>query len=210
MKRKLRALLFAALLCIALAVPALAAEAGSLTVVTELEGLTLCLHPVADRTGKLNAMFAETELAPEALLQDNGRAARKLYEFAGEKGLQAAAAVTDEKGEAAFWDLPEGVYLVYGLGEQVKFDPFLVCIPTNINGEDVYHILADPKAEEGTEPTEPSTEETTGPTEPPDPNIPQTGVNTIPMYLLGVFGAAFLLLGMIELVRAGKEDHERS
>lgn len=73
-----------------------------------------------------------------------------------------AKAITDDEGKAKFADLPTGLYLVDGVIAENEegmytFDPFMVYLPTQNEGEYTYDVVAKPKADhfepapEGTE-----------------------------------------------------------
>lgn len=98
-------------------------------------------------------------------------------------------------------DLEEGCYLVLCTADGVVIDPFLLQIPTQINGKRIYHIEALPKTEEPT----PETTEPTAPTE-PKPDILQTGASVWPKYILIIVGAAILIFGLADMVGGRKEE----
>lgn len=82
------------------------------------------------------------------------QAAKSLYAYAKEHGLQGIEKKTDENGYAVFQGLDEGLYLIsqkqdlaYGDGIFCSA-PFLVSIPLKgDNGELVYQITVEPKSE---------------------------------------------------------------
>lgn len=186
--------LFALLLTLLLALSASAAEAGSLTI-TGIED-PVCLHYVADADAALAEAFADAPV--ENLSEDTAAAANAaiLYDYALENSIPGTQLAPDANGVLLFEVLSEGLYLLYS--PSGEFTPFLVNIPTVLNGETVYHIHAEPKPGEPTEPAVP-----TEPTE-PDPEIPQTGRSVWPKYILMVIGAAAVLIGIIDLIR-GRE-----
>lgn len=209
MRKNKLAVLLAALMCLILcAFPAPAAQSGSLRVtVADEPGLEVLLYRVADENGILTEAFSGAEMAPETLLDtlEAKKNAQTLYSFARDKEISAETAVIGENGAAVFAGLELGCYLVACAGETPSFDPFLAFIPTVINGETVYDVEAEPKAEEPDPTTEPP--ETQEPTE-PAPSIPQTGNSVIPEYVLLGLGCLLALIGMAELLRGRKEAHE--
>lgn len=200
MRRNKLLWLAAVLLCLLTVAPkAAAAQSGSLKI-TGIEE-TVGLYHAARPDGTLTEAFAG---APVEDLADQSKAvfnANTLLTYARSNSIPALSRTPDGKGEARYDPLEEGVYLVCSLSREAEFDPFLVTIPTVINGEAIYHVEAEPKQEE--------TEPTTGPTEPkptePEPEIPQTGVNVWPKYILLALGVAVTLMGLYNLIR-GKED----
>ena len=208
MKKRNFAWLLAALLCLTVLAPAaFAAEVGSLKITVEdSPGLSIVVHSVADLSGTLTEEFSGAAIAPETLLDSKEGAvnAAALYAYAVENNIPGTQQTTDADGVVYYEGLAEGCYLVYCTKEG-EFDPFLAFIPTEINGERVYAVEAEPKSEE----TEPTTEPpaTTQPTQ-PEPEIPQTGVSVIPKYTLLILGSLVVILGMVELLRGRKEKHE--
>lgn len=220
MKRNNWIRLLAAALCLLLPVTALAAETPGRLRIVDIDS-PLALYRVADAEGVLTAEFADAGVED---ITDSVQAvanARKLAAYGAQQGVPGWEQTPDETGTVCYDNLEEGLYLIRSLAEEEEFKPFLVPIPTVINGEKIYHIDADPKAEETepTEPTEPTEsepseptepEETTVPTEPeptdPGPNIPQTGNSVIPKYLLLAFGSLAVLLGLIDLIRGRRRQ----
>lgn len=216
-KNKAGLCLLLAMICLlTLAPEASAAERGSIKVI-EMEN-AVGLYPVARADGSLTDAFIQ---APIDDISDSLQAvenARKLWSYAREQRIPAQEKQPDGLGNVQFKDLEEGLYLIGSLAEEAEFDPFLVRMPTVINGEKIYHVTADPKQEEPTEPqvttepTEPteSTEpsEPTQPTKPtePGPGIPQTGDSVIPKYLLLAIGTLAIAAGLLELIRGRKEE----
>ena len=109
-----------------------------------------------------------------------------------------------------FSPLEEGIYLVWEDSEGLSFPPFLVSIPTVVEDLVIYDVEAEPKAEEP-EPT-PTPTPTPGvspgptPTPTPTPNIPQTGANMVPIWLLFGFGGAVILAGLVMLFTGNKKE----
>lgn len=164
------------------------------------------LYHVADENAILTEAFSG---APVKELSSQSQAVKNtgiLWQYAKEQGIEGQLLTPDSKGTAKAEQLEMGMYLIGSAIEPEEFDPFLVSIPTWINGEIIYDVEADPKQEE--EPTVPSTEPS-GPSEPvpstePNPEIPQTGVNVWPKYILLILGTAVTLLGLYEVIRGRK------
>lgn len=185
-----------------LTVPAAAAETGSLEVVGISEGIQL--YSVLDSDARPAPKFAE---AGELLAMTDSapaEAARLLAEYALDHDCPSVEAKPDRSGSVFYQDLSEGVYLVSSDGKE--FAPFLVKIPTELDGKTVYHLEAKPKIDDDPEETEPATETVpAAESVPTDTAIPQTGINRIPKYLLMGLGTGLTLLGLYEMLR-GRED----
>lgn len=203
-KRGIR--LLAALLCImALSVSVLAAQSGSLLIGGIEE--TVCLFQVADASGTLLPDFAAAPV--ENLQEENNmvKNAKVLVEYAKQESLAGDKRTPDSAGNVSYTPLEEGVYLICSVASDAEFNPFLVFIPTQINGEAVYDIKAKPKPKEeslpeATDPTVP-----TEPSEPPS-DIPQTGNSVWPQYLLLILGTVSVLLGVADLLRGREKQYE--
>lgn len=199
--------IFAALLCLALTFSAAAAEIGSLRVETKPK-TDVILHRVAETDGSLTKKYTAAGISKKGML-DSKKAvtnARTLLQYVQKQGIKGKTETTDDKGSALFDGLLEGMYLVYCEDEEL-FDPFLVSVPTVINGEKIHQIKAEPKSEEP-DPTAPPAPGKPDKPKDPDPNIPQTGENIWPKCLLLAFGVILMTAGSVELVRGRKEAHE--
>jgi len=189
---------FAALLLLLLmpVSAAAAAPTGSL-LIQEIEH-PVCLYRVADADGSLSREFEDYALSYP--FSDPVKAARELQAYAASHRITGWTAVP-ENGEASFPQLAEGVYLVCSLRDKGEFAPFLLSIPTRLNGKTVYHIQAKPKQEDP-----PPETEATRPTETPsDSVIPQTGNSVVPRYALMILGSAVTLAGLYEVI-CGREE----
>ena len=199
MKRKM-VWLFLIVFCLLFGcITAAAMEVGSLCV----EGVEapVCLYHVAGFDGVLTEDFRDaevTDLSEETAVVQN---AKILYSYVCDRGLAGKEIAPDQAGQAVFTPLEEGIYLVCSLAEEGEFTPFLVSIPTRIQDELIYHVQAKPKEEAPTEPTDP-----TQPSEPvePEPEIPQTGSNVWPQYILLAAGVLCIVAGFVDLIR-GRE-----
>lgn len=206
MKSRKRKWILAALLCWILALPAAAAETGRLHLTVEnVPELEVCLHYVAAVDGVLTEAFSPVQVKPESLLdeKETENNAKLLYIYAVEQEIAGVCLTTDEAGYACFENLETGCYLVCCAGETAEFEPFLVCIPMTINGATIFEIQAAPKSGE-------DDPEAVTPTEPlePEADIPYTGTNVWPQYLLLALGVLTAGWGMAELLRGRKEAHE--
>ena len=178
----------------------LAAEHGSIQVCGIDQ--SVCLHFVAAADGTLADDFADiaVDITDETQAAAN---AKSLWNLAREKNLAGQNLQADTSGNVMFESLEEGLYLLGSTAEEPEFDPFLVKIPTLIDGKPVYHIEAQPKQEEN-----PPTEPTTPPTEPPKTDIPQTGNSVTPIYLLMGCGILVTMTGLHQMIRGKEETYE--
>lgn len=77
--------------------------------------------------------------------------AKQLLEYAKKKGVSGNQQLTDSMGHALFSGLNEGMYLVFQIGsvkngnDTFESAPFLVSIPSNIDGYLVYDVKVEPK-----------------------------------------------------------------
>ena len=118
----------------------------------------------------------------------------------------AATQQTDANGTVIFRDLTPGLYLVIRTKpapENTAYtsDPFLVSIPTVVNGTAAYQVVAEPKFSWDAKPSKPAV-----PSLKPDSSLPQTGQLNWPIPILIAMGLSLILLGGW-LQR--KSDHEK-
>lgn len=79
--------------------------------------------------------------------------AEKLYAYAVKEKLQGREQKTDKAGITKFENLEKGLYLIAQTRKIRKGDlefyssPFLVCMPGNENGEEVWELIIEPKSE---------------------------------------------------------------
>lgn len=77
--------------------------------------------------------------------------AKQLSEYARKKGISGNQQLTDSMGHALFSGLNEGMYLVFQIGsvkngnDTFESAPFLVSIPSDIDGYLVYDVKVEPK-----------------------------------------------------------------
>ena len=79
--------------------------------------------------------------------------AKKLWEYAKKKKLSGVTQVTNDTGHAQFMDLEDGIYLlalkepVYNGTDRFESAPFLVSLPSKMDGALEYHVIIEPKVE---------------------------------------------------------------
>lgn len=193
-------ILLAVLLLLTAVPTARAAESGSIQV-CGIEGAVV-LYPVATPDGTLKENFEDA--ASNIPDETNAvTAAKALWAYALAEKIPGQSCQADAEGNALFSPLEQGVYLIGSAADVPEFAPFLVRVPTVINGKQVYHIEAAPKQEEP-EPTAPTDPAPT----PPSPNIPQTGNSVIPKYMLMTTGILVTLTGLYQMIRGKEESYE--
>lgn len=234
-------------LCLALLSSAVyAAVTGSITIRVEdqadvpIPGFVLHFSQVADADGVLTYSFAAAGISAEDMSDEklNAENAAALHDFAVKNSISGTVATTGTDGKVTFKDLEKGIYLVWAdEANALSFEPYLVFMPTVVNGGEDWDILSVPKAgepdgpeitpspEPGVSPIpdpditpSPEPEVTPGPgvevtpapgpgLDPEDPTIPQTGVDMLPIYLLFGFGTLFVITGIIMILR-GRSGNE--
>lgn len=176
---KLKKCISLAILLVLIALPGTAfAAAGSLQIALKQGNIQISLYPVADANGILTEDFADLGIPADRMLAEKyGRKnALMLRQHALNKDLTGDGRTTDSNGVTHYTNLEKGIYLITYTGEQnAPFDPFLVKIPTVINGEEQYYLKATPKS---LSPGSPSHNEPEDPEVPttdiPDPEVPIT------------------------------------
>ena len=109
--------------------------------------------------------------------------AKRLFEYANKSNISGTTQVTDSLGYASFAELEEGIYLIAQIGnvecgtDKFESAPFLVNIPSEINGKTEYDVVIEPKGEWVTPakpPVTPTNPDKPAPTEPTStkPDIP--------------------------------------
>lgn len=151
--------------------------------------------------------------------------AKRFLEYANKSNISGTTQVTDSLGYASFAELEEGIYLIAQIGnvecgtDKFESAPFLVNIPSEINGKTEYDVVIEPKGEWVTPakpPVTPTNPDKPAPTEPTStkPDIPdpireiidsvKTGDTTnIISWVLIVIGSLVLI---IVLYRKRKEN----
>ena len=77
--------------------------------------------------------------------------AKRLFEHANKSNVSGTTKVTDSLGYASFGELEEGIYLIAQIGnvdcgtDKFESAPFLVNIPSEINGKTEYDVVIEPK-----------------------------------------------------------------
>lgn len=160
-------------------ISALAAQTGSVRVTVTnqddepVPGMTITLYTVAEgstlhhdfnynRTGLTFSNLRANPHSPQY--------AAILAQCANDYGVTGSVKATDDDGMVRYSHVAEGIYLVVGQMGSVIFDPFLVPVPTTINGVDDWSIEAEPKVEYT--PPGPGPQPTPTPT--PTPNVTPT------------------------------------
>ena len=124
----------------------------------------------------------------------------------------------DTSGRTSFGELDEGIYLLAQIGnvesgtDKFESAPFLVNIPSEINGNVEYNVTIEPKAEwvsSETPPSNPDKPKDPTPSKPDKPNTIQKIINTVKTgdttnvfgYLITLIGAFAVILGLFALRR---------
>jgi len=106
--------------------------------------------------------------------------AKKLLEYAGKKGVSGNQQLTDSMGHTVFSNLNEGMYLITQIGsvkngnDTFESAPFLVSVPSDIDGYLMYDVKVEPKVTWLTNNAPPSVPEK--PSEKNPPEDTNTGV----------------------------------
>lgn len=176
------------------------------------------LHHVFYMNGRFTEDFSGCPLIlePESLEKD----AKLLYDYTQQQNIPGKTAIPANR-EAFFGHLEEGMYLISSVHDPAEFAPFLLMIPTELNGDYVYNVEAKPKVEDfpedpdSTDPTAPPSDETTPGGTNTENNvifqagsseIPQTGNSVIPQYVLLAVGTLLTLAGLYRVVTEKKEN----
>lgn len=165
------------------------------------------LYQILETDGSVTEAFS----GAEEIISDPDipaeREARELKEYAEKNGVAGQVQTPDAGGTALYAQLSPAMYLV--CSNEGEFAPFLMEIPTVIDGQLVYDVEARPKVET---PPQETTPPTTVPAQPGAPgpaeqvsSIPQTGVSVVPKYALMILGTVLTLWGLADMVR-GRED----
>ena len=95
----------------------------------------------------LTAEFAELGLSADTIAREGtAQQAQEVYQYILSRELEGTIHLTNADGAADFAALEQGVYLVFERGGQIlSFQPYLVCLPTEREGELYYHITSVPK-----------------------------------------------------------------
>ena len=143
----------------------------------------------------VEAVQAIPSMDSAALNEVNATLARSLEALAGDREADATVAI--ENGQVTFSNLTPGLYLLIqpelSEGER-KMNPFLLSIP-DANGD--YEVTAKPKPGIYIPPTEPETPPETTPPE----EIPQTGQEWWPVWLMAGAGVLLVLIGIFARIK---------
>ena len=110
--------------------------------------------------------------------------AKQLFAFAKKNNISGLT----QEGCTSFGELDEGIYLIAQIGnvesgtDKFESAPFLVNIPSEINGNVEYNVTIEPKAEwvsSETPPSNPDKPKDTTPSKPDKPNPIQKIINTV-------------------------------
>lgn len=181
---------------------------------TAIPGGTLTIYQV----GAVSETNGNVSFVPAGKFSDCGFAltnvqsaqlAKKLSEYADDKGFAGTTKEIDSKGKVSFTKLKIGLYLLVqnkAAKGYKKTAPFLVSIPMLENRQYVYNVDASPKLEQGKETVESpepadSTKAENGKT-PVSRILPQTGQLNWPIPLLAAVGMCLFSAGWI--LRFGK------
>lgn len=135
--------------------------------------------------------------------------AKQLLEYARKKGVSGNQQLTDSTGHTVFSNLNEGMYLITQIGsvknENDTFEsaPFLVSIPSDIDGYLVYDVKVEPKVTWLTNNVPPSVPEKPSEKNPPEDTNTSVQVKKTTWIIL-----ALCSFGMIVILgRRLKKDH---
>lgn len=161
MQKSNRVLLCVLLACMLLGVTAVrAANPCALRVTIRndtdepISGINVDLYQVAvtkNGTTTLTEPFADLSLSADQLLADSGADhANTVYQYIFAREVDYTAKhTTNAYGNAEFSNLEQGIYLVLDEGGQkVAFQPYLVVLPINVDGQVSYYVASSPKTSE--------------------------------------------------------------
>lgn len=128
--------------------------------------------------------------------------AEKLWDYSVEMNIQGTVKKTDASGKAMFNNLSEGLYLlgqtrelVYGEQEVFGSTPFLISIPTDIDGKTTHQVTIEPKSERKTSEL------------PEEPSMPRRNVKTGDTVSFGVYVMLlFISVGLFFVLRKVRKE----
>ena len=210
-RKKLLALLLAAVLVCTMSLTAFAREApdtsrkGSIQLTirqggTAVPGGSFTLYQVGalqEEDGNYRFVLTEAFAGSKVSLEEvsSAQLANTLAAYAKAHKLSGTAKDVDKDGEIAFTGLDLGLYLLVQHKAAKGYEtaaPFLVSVPMEEDGVLRYDVDASPKVELEKEP-EPTS---TTPPAPTDPRLPYTGQLNWPVPVLTVLGLGLLALGL--------------
>ncbi len=109
---------------------------------------------VADRkedgTYSLAQGFENSGISLSAIMERNSQYAEDIYEFVKDNdSIIKQTALTDVSGKAKFEELSQGVYLIASKeGQRYSFHPYLIMLPSKVNGNDDYDVETTPKTKD--------------------------------------------------------------
>ena len=134
--------------------------------------------------------------------------AKQLLEYARKKGISGNQQLTDSMGHTVFSNLNEGMYLITQIGsvkngnDTFESAPFLVSVPSDIDGYLMYDVKVEPKVTWLTNNVPPSVPEK--PSEKNPPKDTNTGVQVKRMTWIVLALCSF---GMIVILGRRLKDH---
>jgi len=158
-RRKLNRAALMLLILLLCSVPALAAPMGSLQLILQdsdgqpVADVQVELIRVAGMDGegcRLREGFEGLGVSGDTLYTEpTPENAELVYQYVCANDLKGIVKTTSAAGTVSFNGLGEGVYLLFERGgQEVAFEPFLVVMPTRIDGEPAYHLVSIPKISE--------------------------------------------------------------
>lgn len=140
----------------------------------------------------------------KASLEDIGAAelAANLAAYAQDQAIPGQEVTVGEEAQVVLSDLPAGLYLVVQVTAADGYspvEPFLVSLPTVVDGAYVYAVDSTPKLELKKAPPPPEV------TPPLPPKLPQTGQLWWPVPLLAMAGLALMISGVCANRRRPKQ-----
>lgn len=154
-----------------------------------LSGARFTLYPVQKKVSGVLGWQDGFDAAGVSLA-DTSAGARKqqaqdLFAYAQSVNASGVTQVTDATGCTVFADLDEGIYLLAQIGyveigtNRFQSPPFLVDIPSDIDGTTAFEVIVEPKAEWVTPPLPPGPP--AGPPTPPTPTEPTSPTDPQPI-----------------------------
>lgn len=121
---------------------------------TPVAGIEVDICQVAGLDGsggyRLTDRFSGAEISLAELIGgsevENAEKAKEIYQYIKANGISYQTAYTDSSGNAPFYQLEQGIYVVFGIsGQAVSFSPYLVFLPLTVNGSTIYDVNSMPK-----------------------------------------------------------------
>lgn len=134
--------------------------------------------------------------------ESRNKQAKQLLEYARKKGISGNQQFTDSTGHTVFSNLNEGMYLITQIGslkngnDTFESAPFLVSIPSDIDGYLVYDVKVEPKVTWLTNNVPPSV-----PEKPSEKNTPEDTNTSVQVKKTTWIVLALCSFGMIVIIR---------